>query len=266
MELRGRQVLITGASRGIGAELARAFAGAGARVALLARTEAALRAVAAETGGTVHVADLADPAALTGLLDRVEDEVGPVDVLVNNAGIDAMGYFPEQAPEEIERLLRVNLLAPIELCRQAVPRMVARGDGHLVNVSSLSGVGAFPGFAAYSTSKAGLSHFTAGLRADLRGLPVRTTLVEMGKVVPTDMSDGLAAYAPTAESFRRFERLGLLVDIPVGVLAAAVVDAVRGNKKSVRLPRRAAGFALLTGAPRRATELLLTGVKPREKS
>lgn len=266
MELRDKRVLITGASRGIGAELSRQFATAGAKVALVARTADALSALAAETGGTAHPADLADAGQVAGLLDRVEEEAGPVDVLVNNAGIDGMGYYPETPPETVEQLMRVNLLTPMELCRQAIPRMAARGGGHLVNVSSLSGVGAFPGFTAYSTSKAGLSHFTAGLRADLRGLPVRTTLVEMGKVVPTDMSDGLQAYSPTADSFRRFERLGLLADIPVGDLAAAVVEAVRRNKKFVRLPRRAAGFALMVGAPRRTTELLLGGVRPREKS
>jgi short-subunit dehydrogenase len=265
MELQGRQVLITGASRGIGAELARQFAAAGARVALVARSVDALSAVAAEAGGTAHPVDLADAAQVTGLLDRIEDETGPVDVLVNNAGLDAMGYFPESAPETVEQLMRVNLLAPMELCRQAIPRMAARGEGHLVNVSSMSGVGAFPGLTAYSASKAGLTHFTAGLRADLRGMPVNTTLVEMAKVVPTDMSDGLRSYTPTWESFRRFEKMGLLADIPVSTLARDVVDAVRKNKRFVRLPRRAAGFALMMGAPRRATELLLTGVKPREK-
>jgi short-subunit dehydrogenase len=266
MELKDRRVLITGASRGIGAELARQFAGAGARVALVARSAEALLALADEVGGTAHAADLGDPAQVAGLIGRVEDDGGPVDVLVNNAGIDGMGYFPEMAPEELEQLLRVNLLSPMDLCRQVVPRMLARGSGHIVNVSSLSGVAAFPGLTAYSASKAGISNFTAGLRADLRGLPVGTTLVEMGKVVPTDMSSGVNDYTPVGLSFRRFERLGLLADVPVARLAAAVVTAVRGNRRHVRLPHRAGAFSALVELPRRATELLLTGVSHREKA
>lgn len=265
MELQGRRVLITGASRGIGAELARQFAAAGARVALVARSADALEKLAADTGGTAHPVDLAEPAQVDGLIERIEQDGGPVDILFNNAGIDGAGYFPASPAEEVGRLMQVNLVTPMQLCRQAVPRMLERGRGHLVNISSLSGVGAFPGLVSYSASKAGLSQFTAGLRADLRGLPVKTTLVEMGKVVPTAMSDGVEDYAPTYESFRRFERLQMLVDIPVEKLAAAVVDGVRKDRKHVRLPARAAGFALLTEVPRRATELLLTGVRPRLK-
>jgi short-subunit dehydrogenase len=263
VKVAGRRVLITGASRGIGAGLARRFADAGARVALVARTVDALSELASELGGTAHVADLANPAQVAGLVARVESEGGPVDILVNNAGIDAMGYFPTTDPAALDHIVRVNLTAPMELARQAVPLMLERGGGHIVNVSSLSSVAVFPGLVLYSSTKAGLSQFTAGLRADLRGLPVRTTLVEMGKVVPTDMSDGLANYAPTGDAFRRLERLGMLADTSVEKLADIVVEAVERNRKHVRLPRRAAGFSLLVEAPRRATELLLSGVRPR---
>jgi short-subunit dehydrogenase len=259
MDLQRRRVLVTGASRGIGEELARSFAAAGATLALVARSEAPLKALAGEIDGVAFPTDLADPTVTAQLLDRVERDGGPVDVLVNNAGVDLAGAFQNAEPAALEQVFRVNLLTPVQLCRQAIPRMLERGRGHIVNISSLAGVGAFPGLAAYSSSKAGLSHFTAGLRADLRGLPVNTTLVEVGPI-PTDMLSHVDNYRPTALSFRRFYRLQLLVDKPRELLADQVVNAVAHNKKHVRLPRRAALFPLLTEAPRRTTELLLARV------
>jgi short-subunit dehydrogenase len=259
MELQGRRVLVTGASRGIGEALARAFAGAGAKLALIARSEGPLKALAAEVGGVAFPTDLSDIGATAQLIDRVEADGGPVDVLVNNAGVDLSGAFHKADPAELEHLYRVNLLTPVQLCRQLIPRMLERGCGHIVNISSLAGVGAFPGLAAYSSSKAGLSHFTAGLRADLLGLPIGTTLVEVGPV-PTDMLSHVDSYQPTALSFRRFYRLQLLVDRPKELLAEQVVDAVTRNRKHVRLPRRAVLFPLFAEAPRRTTELLLTRI------
>jgi short-subunit dehydrogenase len=262
MELTGKRVLITGASRGIGEALAKAFAGAGATVALVARSSGPLGVLAEQLGGTAHAADLGDPRQVATLLHRVEDESGPVDVLVNNAGIDVTKGFADTTAEELRQLTEVNYLAPAELCRQAIPRMLRRGGGHLVNVSSLAGVGAFPGLVSYSASKAALTHLTAGLRADLKGLPIGTTVVELGPI-PTDMLDHVGDYTPTDRSFRRFKRLRLLVDIPKEDVAAAVVEAVRKDRRHVRFPKRAVAFPLLTEAPRRITEVLLTGIKPR---
>jgi NAD(P)-dependent dehydrogenase (short-subunit alcohol dehydrogenase family) len=93
MELRGKRVLITGASRGIGESLAHAFAGAGGTVVLVARTKDALRSLAAELGGTAHPADLSDPTQVATLVNQIEDEAGPIDVLVNNAGVGTPAYF-----------------------------------------------------------------------------------------------------------------------------------------------------------------------------
>ncbi|MBA3303939.1 MAG: SDR family NAD(P)-dependent oxidoreductase [Actinomycetota bacterium] len=262
MELSGKRVLITGASRGIGAALAESFAGAGARVALVARSGTALEELAGRLGGTAHRADLADPAQVSGLVGRIEADGGAFDVLVNNAGIDAGGTFHLAAPEDIEVAYQVNLLAPVELCRQVLPGMLQRKGGHIVNVSSLAGVGAFPGLTIYSSTKAGLTHFTAGLRADLRGTPVRTTVVELGPV-PTDMLDHIDDHRQIAASFRRFYQLRLLVDVPKEQVAEDVVAAVRTGRRHVRHPRRALAFPLLTEAPRRLTEVLLTGVRPR---
>jgi len=145
MDLRGRRVMITGASRGIGESLAQRFAARGAVVALVARSAGAIEKLAADVGGSAHPADLADPAQVATLVARVEDEAGPVDVLVNNAGVaPTSGAIQDWGPDELEETYRVNVISPAELCRQAVPRMLERGGGHLVNVSSMAGCAAFP--------------------------------------------------------------------------------------------------------------------------
>ena len=263
MELAGRRVVVTGASRGIGAALAEAFAAAGARVALVARNEAAIKDLADRFGGTAHPTDLSRPEQVEGLIRRIENDGGPVDVLVNNAGISTPGWFPGDSASVVEDTFRVNLLSPVELCRQVIPRMLERGSGHIVNVSSMADSGVFPGIVPYAATKAGLTQFTAGLRADLRGLPVKTTVVELGPV-PTDMLDEIESYRPTDDSFRRFYRLQLLVDVPRETVARDVVEAVRKGKRHVRHPTRAAGLPLLSEAPRRFVEFALTGVRHRE--
>jgi short-subunit dehydrogenase len=263
VHVRGARVLVTGASRGIGDALARAFAAAGADVALVARSEGPLKELAAELGGTAYPTDLADTDQVSGLVERVEAD-GPLDVVVNNAGLDEVGWFPAMADDRLATILQVNLAAPMALCRHVIPRMLDRGKGHIVNVSSLSGVGMFPGLVAYSTTKAGLSHFTAGLRADLRGLPIDTTLVEVGPV-PTDMLDGLSRYPPTVRSFRRFARIQLLPDVPKEKVAADVVEAVERRRRHVRHPKRALAFPLSVEWPRRLVEILLSGVPHRRE-
>ena len=259
MELDDRGVLITGASRGIGEAMAKAFAAAGARVVVLARDAARLNDVAAAVKGTAIVADLTDRDVVDGLWDRVEGEAGPIDVLVNNAGIDLCGPFVRHSPSELETVVRLNLITPMELARQALPAMLGRGRGHIVNVSSLAGVGAFPGLAPYAATKAGLSQFTAGLRADLRRTRIKTTLVELGPV-RTDMLDSVYSYEPTRRAFARAMRIGVLAAVDRDPVAADVVAAVQRGRRHVRHPKRAMLFPLLAEAPRRITEVLITGV------
>jgi short-subunit dehydrogenase len=113
-----------------------------------------------------------------------------------------------------------------------------------------------------NSDQAALCHFTAGLRADLRGLSIGTTLVELGKV-PTDMLAQAEDYARTAAAFRRFYRMRLLVDVPREKVADEVVEAVQKGRRHVRMPKRAALFPTLCEAPRRTGEVLLTGVSSR---
>jgi short-subunit dehydrogenase len=264
MELQGKRVLITGASRGIGEGLARRFAAVGAHVALVARSADVIEKLAADLGGTAHPADLADAAQVATLINHVEDEAGPIDVLVNNAGIDITKGFADYTHDEVGRIVQVNLITPMDLCRQVIPRMLRRGQGHIVNVSSLSACGLYPGLTAYSATKSGLSHFTAGLRADLKKLPIGTTLVEMAGV-PTDMLANVDTYKPTADSFKRGYRLHLVTDTPLDTIVNDTVEAVQKNRRHVRHPKRAILFPLLSEAPRRITELLLIGVKAQTK-
>jgi short-subunit dehydrogenase len=264
MQLAGKRVLITGASRGIGEALAHAFAGAGATVALVARNKDAIERLAADLGGSAHYADLYDPSQVAGLIDRVEAEAGPIDVLVNNAGVESTAGLCEAPEDELRRVTEVNFLAPAELCRQAIPRMLRRGDGHIVNVSSVAGSVVFPGLVSYAASKAALSHFTAGLRADLRGLPIATTLVELGPV-PTEMLAKSQNYGPTEQSFRRMYRTHLTVDVPRETVASKIVEAVQKGRRHVRVPKRNAAFPMMAEMPRRTAELLLTGIPHQAK-
>ncbi len=264
MQLTDAHVLITGASRGIGAAMAHEFAARGARVSVVARDAAKLAELAGRIDGRALSADLTDRAARAGLVQRAADDMGrPVDVLVNNAGIDVTGA-PWQTPaDDLARLVELNVTAVMDLTGQAIPGMIERGRGHIVFMSSMASVGALPGMAAYSATKAAVSHYASGLENDLRGLPIDLTTVQPGFVEPTDMVDTIMAYAPTKAARDRFNRFGLLTDVDRDTLARDVVEAVERRRRLVVRPRRARGLAGLVSLPRTMTRRVLTGVRPR---
>ena len=256
MLLRGRRVLLTGASRGIGAELARAFADRGAQLLLVARPSAQLDAVAERTGGTALPCDLSDLSALPALVEAA----GDVDVLVNNAGVSGVGWFADRTQAEVEQVLTVNLLAPVTLCRLVLPGMLARGRGQVVNLSSMAAVIAPPGLATYGASKAGLSHFTAGLRADLRDDPVTFTTVTLGSVT-TDMDDEARSYGPLRYLAERSKGRDVT---PMDVLVRAVVAGVEADRPEVRVPASMKPLAALANAPRKVGRLVFRGAPAKE--
>jgi uncharacterized protein len=257
------RIVVTGASRGIGAALAVELARRGNDLVLVARSADDLDRVAAEAStAECFVADLADVEGIGGLVTAIE-AAGPIDVVVNNAGVDLTGRFWELPPERIAHLVRLNLVAPLLLARAVIPGMLTRGSGHIVNVSSLSGTNTIPGLVPYSASKAGLSHATGVLRADLRGTPITTTLVEIGPVAG-EMMGNLRAYGPTRRSVQRLARLRLTYDLDIDKVAIAIADAIDRRSRHLRLPRRDVLFPLLTEAPRRLTEWLLAGVDHRQ--
>jgi uncharacterized protein len=185
VELNGATVLLTGASGGIGAQIARALDSRGARVLLNGRRTEVLDELRASLGPHAHVlaADLADAEDAARLAERA----GRVDVLVTSAALPASGAIDEFGADEIDRALDVNLRAPIQLTRALLPGMLERGRGHLAYVNSLSGKAASASSGLYSATKFGLRGFTAGLREDLHGSGVGVTTVYPGFVAEAGM-------------------------------------------------------------------------------
>jgi len=182
MELKGRVVLITGAGRGIGRALAHAFAAAGASVALLGKTKKNLLEVQKELRDSgaptvVLAADVSDEGAVSRAVAAAEQQLGPVDVLVNNAGIFAMAPVEKLDTLVFDRMLAVNLRGPFLMCRALLPGMKSRKRGHIVNISSTAGRRGFAGGGAYCASKFGLAGLTEAMRYEARASNVRVTCV-----------------------------------------------------------------------------------------
>lgn len=266
MEISGARTIVTGGSRGIGEALARELHRRGAHLVLVARNEKLLNEVAASLGANTHavVADLADPAQVNGLVGRCETAAGgPIDVLVNNAGLDEIGMFAQAEAEDVRRIHQVNLMTPIELCRQTVPGMLARNRGHIVNVSSMAASGAFTGMTLYASTKGGLTSFTGVLNHELRRTNIDVTIVELGPV-PTDMLSGIGDFEPARRSFERAAKLQLLPSVDRTVVAREIADAIATGKHSVRLPKRAAAFPIIRSAPQRVLDLILRDIPSQE--
>ena len=263
MQLLGAHVLVTGASRGIGAAIASLACARGATVTLVARSADVLTERAAALDGHALPCDLTDPDARVGLVDRAQEQAGrAVDVLVNCAGMDASGGLLEVTREQVRRLFEVNLLAPVDLVNQALPAMVARGSGHLVTVSSGFSTVVGPGLVPYASSKAGLSHFHAGVRSELIGTGVATTLVEPGPV-NTGMYDDIERHRLANAVLKRFLALRLTRLVEPAEVAMAVLDGVEAGRQHVVPPRRMIPVLAFDWLPRRVADLVLTGVPRR---
>ncbi|MGA0238742.1 MAG: SDR family NAD(P)-dependent oxidoreductase [Acidimicrobiales bacterium] len=263
MDLQGKTVVITGGSQGIGEHMAVGFAAKGASVLVVARSEDKLRAVAERIGGDHLVADLGSASDVDGLVDACLERLGHIDVWVNNAGLETNDAFADTDRDVVRAVNRLNLEAPMLLTRDVLDHMLPRRSGHIVQISSQAGVVPFPGFTAYCGTKAGLTNFTESLRLELKGCGVGLTVVAPGPVA-TDMwdrADYKGSYLEPA--LKRFRILQQLPIIPVEKIAAQAVAAVEGDRRHVRLPRRAALYHALNNLPRRIVELGLIGVKLR---
>jgi short-subunit dehydrogenase len=190
MEIRGTSAVVTGASRGLGASLARALAREGARVVLVARGAEELERVASSiraAGGEAHAlaADVGDKHAPHAIAGTAAALLGPVGLLVNNAS--TLGHVPlrpllDTDCEALEQALDVNVVGPFRLMKLVAGSMALRGRGLILNVTSDASVGAYPGWGAYSASKAALDHLGRVLGVELDGSGVRVITVDPGEM------------------------------------------------------------------------------------
>jgi uncharacterized protein len=229
VNLAGRTVLLTGATGGLGQAIARRVHRSGAELVLTGRRTDVLEPLAAETGGRPLAVDLTDTAAI----ERLAGDCADVDVLIANAGVPASGHVMSFSVEQIDRALAVNLRAPMVLARLIGERMVERGEGHIVFVSSLSGKAAAPRSSVYSATKFGLRGFAGGLRADLRPRGVGVSAVFPGFVRDAGMfADSGAPLPPGVRT------------VPPEAVGAAIIRAIERNRAEVD----AAPLALRAGA------------------
>ncbi len=183
--LAGRNAIVTGASRGIGAEIARQLAASGARVALLARTRPSLDKLAAELGGsTVAVeCDVTDASSVAGAAARVRDAFGGApDIIVNNAGVFRVAPIESMRPEDFIASVSTNLIGPFLVLREFLAKMRERKSGHVVTIGSAGDRQIYAGNAAYSASKFGLRAMHQVLRLELTGSGIRATLISPSSV------------------------------------------------------------------------------------
>jgi short-subunit dehydrogenase len=238
VEIRGSRVLVTGASSGIGAGLAEAFASRGATVGICARRADRLHEVGERCrghGATVHewVTDLLDPAQVDGLARDATAEMGGVDILVNNAGIPKRRHATALDAATVDRVMNINFLAPARLTLALLPQMVERGAGQIVNLSSVAATLSSPGEAAYSASKAALSVFSESMAIDVWDAGVRVLVVYPG-VVDTELFQ-----LPDNDPFD-----APVEPIPVAEAVDAVLDALARDALEVYVPAFFKEFAV----------------------
>jgi NADP-dependent 3-hydroxy acid dehydrogenase YdfG len=240
--LRGKVAAITGAARGIGLATAKAFAARGMKVAIgdvdLAEAE---RAATSVEGAIALPLDVTERESFERFLDEVDARLGPVDVLVNNAGIMQLGSFLDEDEKTAIRMVDINVHGVLHGMKLALPRFLARNTGHLVNIASMAGRTGYPGGATYSGTK----HFVVGVseavRAELRGTAVEVSCV-MPVVVNTELADGL-------------QRARGAAFVEPDDVAAEIVSALEHPRFDVPVPRSMGRLIHVAGMlPRGARE------------
>ncbi len=238
MDIDGKlAALVTGASRGLGAELARALAGRGARVVLVARGGAALDEVVREiraAGGEAHalVEDVGDKQAIYRIAGAAAALVGPIDLVVHNAselGPTPLEPLSETDCETLEHVLQVNLVGPFRLTKALVGSMILRGRGLVVQISSDAAVSAYPRWGAYGVSKAALDHLGRIWDAELDGSGVRVVTVDPGEMDTAMHAAAMpeADRASLADPARVAEKILALVERAEKQPSGARVEAAR---------------------------------------
>jgi len=225
--LDGKTALVTGASGGLGAAIARTLLAQGARVALSGTRRDVLDALAAELGEGAHVcpADLRDPAAADALLAAAEAAAGPVDILVNNAGLTRDTLALRMKDADWQAVLDVDLTAPFRLARAALRGMVRRRSGRIIGISSIVGHTGNPGQANYAAAKAGLAGMTKALAQEVGSRGITVNLVAPG-FIETPMTDALSAeQRAKLTGAIPLGRMGRPADVAAAVLYLASEEA-----------------------------------------
>jgi 3-oxoacyl-[acyl-carrier protein] reductase len=190
--LEGKVALVTGGSRGIGAAISRELGRAGARVAVNYRSgKDAAEEIASEIGGIALAANVGDPVEAKELIERVESELGDIDVLVNNAGITRDTLIARMSDQEWEEVIETNLRGTFNTCRAVARKMLKRRSGAIVNLTSVVGIHGNPGQANYAASKAGIIGLTKALARELGSRGVRANAVAPGYIA-TELTDVLS--------------------------------------------------------------------------
>jgi NAD(P)-dependent dehydrogenase (short-subunit alcohol dehydrogenase family) len=192
--LHGKVVAITGGARGIGKATATQLVRAGARVAIGDLDVELARATAQELGSSVtaYELDVTSRESVARFLDAVEADVGPLDVMINNAGIMPLGAFLDESDGSAERQLDINVHGVIFGMKEALPRMLARGHGHVVNLASVAGKGGFPHAATYCATKHAVIGVSEAVRQELKGTGIELTCI-LPAVVNTELGSGIEA-------------------------------------------------------------------------
>jgi short-subunit dehydrogenase len=231
--LRGKTALITGASRGLGVHIAKALANQGMNLVLVARNAESLKKTSTLLkSSSVKIftvaADVGNINQLSNLVDEVDTLANGIDILINNAGIDVCVPYHEMKTDDLDQIIKVNLIAPMILSKLFLPKMIERGEGHIVNIASLSGLVGTPYEEAYTASKHGLVGFSRSLRITAMGesYPVGISVVCPGFISDTgmwfDVERDADLKAPSAIGTSSPEKV-----------AKAVVSAITKNKLEV---------------------------------
>ena len=247
--LAGRVVAITGAARGIGRATADALVREGATVAIGDLDLEVAERTAGEIGprAAAFALDVTDRASFERFLESVEDRFGAVDALINNAGIMLLGPFVDEDDATARRMVDINVHGVMLGMKLALPRFVARGEGHLINIASAAGKAPYPGGATYCGTK----HFVVGVSETVRG-ELRGTGVDLSVVMPVVVDTELAAGLRTPHGIPRIQ--------PEDV-AAAIVETLRRPRFDVHVPRSMGPLTVLSAiAPRRLRELMVRAI------
>jgi len=247
--LAGRVVAITGAARGIGRATAQALVREGATVAIGDLDLEVAERTAGEIGprAAAFALDVTDRASFERFLESVEARFGGVDALVNNAGIMLLGPFVDEDDATARRMVDINVHGVMLGMKLALPRFVARGEGHLINIASAAGKAPYPGGATYCGTK----HFVVGVSETVRG-ELRGTGVDLSVVMPVVVDTELAAGLRTPHGIPRIQ--------PEDV-AAAIVETLRRPRFDVYVPRAIGPLTALSAiAPRRLRELMMRAI------